>query len=141
MWSILFQSTSNYHARRFGVRAAMPGFIAKRLCPHLIIVPLNFDKYRVVSKQVGICLAPTSICSWVSCRIRSQLQMPRHSGIWPPLILLAAASAISSASLISPGLFTSPGAYILFSKKRKYFPSIFHLLRKVISQNFGKLSL
>ncbi|XP_040277359.1 DNA polymerase kappa isoform X2 [Bufo bufo] len=46
------QSTSNYLARRFGVRAAMPGFIAKRLCPNLHIVPLNFDKYRAVSKEV-----------------------------------------------------------------------------------------
>ncbi|XP_062399214.1 DNA polymerase kappa [Sardina pilchardus] len=45
-------STSNYHARRFGVRAAMPGFIAKKLCPQLVIVPLNFDKYRAVSAQV-----------------------------------------------------------------------------------------
>ncbi|OXB80909.1 UNVERIFIED_CONTAM: hypothetical protein H355_016926 [Colinus virginianus] len=46
-------STSNYHARRFGVRAAMPGFIAKKLCPHLTIVPLNFEKYRKVSKEVN----------------------------------------------------------------------------------------
>ncbi|XP_050965057.1 DNA polymerase kappa isoform X2 [Labeo rohita] len=45
-------STSNYHARRFGVRAAMPGFIAKKLCPNLVIVPTNFDKYRAVSAQV-----------------------------------------------------------------------------------------
>nr|KAF6366874.1 DNA polymerase kappa [Pipistrellus kuhlii] len=50
-------STSNYHARRFGVRAAMPGFIAKRLCPQLIIVPSNFDKYRAVSKEVKEILA------------------------------------------------------------------------------------
>ncbi|XP_006081380.1 DNA polymerase kappa isoform X1 [Myotis lucifugus] len=50
-------STSNYHARRFGVRAAMPGFIAKRLCPQLIIVPPNFDKYRAVSKEVKEILA------------------------------------------------------------------------------------
>ncbi|KAM6156858.1 DNA polymerase kappa isoform 1-T1 [Erethizon dorsatum] len=57
MWSIIFQSTSNYHARRFGVRAAMPGFIAKRLCPHLIIVPPNFDKYRAVSEEVKEILA------------------------------------------------------------------------------------
>lgn len=50
---LLFQkSTSNYHARRFGVRAAMPGFIAKKLCPGLIIVPTNFDKYRAVSEEV-----------------------------------------------------------------------------------------
>ncbi|XP_063520977.1 DNA polymerase kappa isoform X4 [Pongo pygmaeus] len=51
------QSTSNYHARRFGVRAAMPGFIAKRLCPQLIIKPPNFDKYRAVSKEVKEILA------------------------------------------------------------------------------------
>ncbi len=46
-------STSNYAARRFGVRAAMPGFIARKLCPQLVIVPTNFKKYREVSAVVG----------------------------------------------------------------------------------------
>ncbi|XP_076995544.1 DNA polymerase kappa isoform X3 [Tamandua tetradactyla] len=55
--SMSMLSTSNYHARRFGVRAAMPGFIAKKLCPHLIIVPPNFDKYRAVSQEVKEILA------------------------------------------------------------------------------------
>ncbi|XP_037657900.1 DNA polymerase kappa isoform X3 [Choloepus didactylus] len=55
--SMSMLSTSNYHARRFGVRAAMPGFIAKRLCPQLIIVPPNFDKYRAASKEVKEILA------------------------------------------------------------------------------------
>ncbi|NWW70059.1 POLK polymerase, partial [Climacteris rufus] len=55
--SMSMLSTSNYHARRFGVRAAMPGFIAKRLCPHLTIVPLNFEKYGKVSKEVRGILA------------------------------------------------------------------------------------
>ncbi|XP_078531358.1 DNA polymerase kappa isoform X2 [Lissotriton helveticus] len=55
--SMSMLSTSNYLARRFGVRAAMPGFIAKKLCPGLAIVPLNFDKYRDVSKQVREVLA------------------------------------------------------------------------------------
>ncbi|TSM85916.1 DNA polymerase kappa [Bagarius yarrelli] len=50
--SMSMLSTSNYHARRYGVRAAMPGFIAKKLCPDLVIVPPNFDKYRAVSEQV-----------------------------------------------------------------------------------------
>uniref|UniRef100_A0AC11CC16 DNA polymerase kappa n=1 Tax=Ovis aries TaxID=9940 RepID=A0AC11CC16_SHEEP len=50
--SMSMLTTSNYHARRFGVRAAMPGFIAKRLCPQLIIVPPNFDKYQAVSREV-----------------------------------------------------------------------------------------
>ncbi|XLS57702.1 hypothetical protein HN51_007457 [Arachis hypogaea] len=38
-------STANYEARQFGVRAAMPGFIARKLCPELIFVPTDFKKY------------------------------------------------------------------------------------------------
>ncbi|KAK6741845.1 hypothetical protein RB195_009612 [Necator americanus] len=38
--SMAMLSTSNYIARRFGVRAAMPGFIAKKLCPQLEIVDI-----------------------------------------------------------------------------------------------------
>ena len=49
--------TSNYPARRYGVRAAMPGFIAKKLCPELIIVPSHFDKYKDYSRQVQEILA------------------------------------------------------------------------------------
>lgn len=30
----------------------IPGFIAKKLCPELVIVPLNFAKYTEVSKVV-----------------------------------------------------------------------------------------
>lgn len=50
--SMSMLSTSNYHARKFGVRAAMPGFIAKKLCPDLVIVPTNFDKYKAVSEEI-----------------------------------------------------------------------------------------
>jgi DNA polymerase kappa len=45
-------STSNYVARQYGVRAAMPGFIAKKLCPHLVFVKSNFEKYQIVSNQI-----------------------------------------------------------------------------------------
>lgn len=37
-------------ARRYGVRAAMPGFIACKLCPDLIFVPTNFRKYTYYSE-------------------------------------------------------------------------------------------
>ena len=30
----------------------MPGFIARELCPELIIVPCNFRKYRVDSEKI-----------------------------------------------------------------------------------------
>ncbi len=42
-------STANYVARKYGVRSAMPGFIAKQLCPELILIPCNFEKYSQVS--------------------------------------------------------------------------------------------
>jgi nucleotidyltransferase/DNA polymerase involved in DNA repair len=42
-------STSSYEARKMGVRSAMPGFIGKQLCPELIFVKPNFDKYKQVS--------------------------------------------------------------------------------------------
>lgn len=44
--------TCNYEARRFGVRSAMPSSHAVRLCPELIIVPVNFDKYQEVSHAI-----------------------------------------------------------------------------------------
>eukprot|EP01039_Chlorochromonas_danica_P002192 gene2192-2392_t len=50
-------STSNYVARKYGVRAAMPGFIAKKLCPNLIFLPCNFEKYRVVAEQLRAVIA------------------------------------------------------------------------------------
>jgi DNA polymerase kappa len=45
-------STANYVARKYGVRSAMPGYIAKRLCPELVLVPVNFDKYQKSSNAV-----------------------------------------------------------------------------------------
>jgi DNA polymerase IV len=44
--------TANYEARKFGVRAAVPSSRAVRLCPHLILVPPNFDLYRKESRKV-----------------------------------------------------------------------------------------
>ena len=37
-------ATANYVARKFGVRSAMPGFIAKKLCPELVFVKPDFEK-------------------------------------------------------------------------------------------------
>lgn len=47
--SLQMVSTANYVARKFGVRSAMPGFIAQQLCPELIFIPCNNQKYRAVS--------------------------------------------------------------------------------------------
>ena len=45
-------ATCNYDARSYGVHSAMASAHAKRLCPNLIIVPPNFDKYRHDSKVI-----------------------------------------------------------------------------------------
>ncbi|KAL3421374.1 impB/mucB/samB family protein [Phlyctema vagabunda] len=45
-------TTCNYHARKFGCRSGMAGFVAKKLCPQLIQVPLNFEKYTAKAQEV-----------------------------------------------------------------------------------------
>lgn len=45
-------SSASYEARRFGVRSAMPVARAKQLCPQLILLDPNFNKYRQASRAV-----------------------------------------------------------------------------------------
>ncbi|MBD1581180.1 DNA polymerase IV [Pseudoalteromonas sp. S16_S37] len=45
-------STSNYLAREYGVRSAMSNYQAKKLCPHLVIVPGRMSVYKEVSAQI-----------------------------------------------------------------------------------------
>lgn len=45
-------TTCNYEAREYGIRSAMASAHALRLCPDLIIVPVNMGKYRQVSQEI-----------------------------------------------------------------------------------------
>lgn len=45
-------TTCNYEARKFGVHSAMPGFMARERCPHLVFLPVRFDLYRADSAKV-----------------------------------------------------------------------------------------
>jgi len=45
-------AASSYEARAFGVRSAMPMARALRLCPQLVVVRPDFQRYRAVSQQV-----------------------------------------------------------------------------------------
>jgi DNA polymerase IV len=45
-------TSCSYEARRYGVHSAMPTKIAKRLCPHLIIVRGDMDRYSYFSNLV-----------------------------------------------------------------------------------------
>lgn len=44
--------TSNYEARKYGVKAAMPTFMALKKCPDLILIAPNFSKYKEVSSNI-----------------------------------------------------------------------------------------
>jgi DNA polymerase kappa len=50
-------TTCNYHARKFGCRSGMAGFVAMKLCPQLICVPMNFAKYMAKAEEVRAVLA------------------------------------------------------------------------------------
>lgn len=50
-------TTCNYHARKFGCRSGMAGFVAMKLCPQLVCLPLNFGKYTAKAQEVREILA------------------------------------------------------------------------------------
>ena len=45
-------AAASYEARKFGIRSAMSGEVARRLCPHLTFVKPRFSRYKEVSKVV-----------------------------------------------------------------------------------------
>ena len=45
-------ATCNYEARRYGIHSAMATAQAVKLCPDLILIPPNMEKYRVASRQI-----------------------------------------------------------------------------------------
>ncbi|MGK0428690.1 MAG: DNA polymerase-4, partial [Psychroserpens sp.] len=45
-------SAASYEARKFGVKSAMSGRLAIKLCPHLIFVRTDFDRYKEISQKV-----------------------------------------------------------------------------------------
>jgi DNA polymerase-4 len=45
-------TTCNYEARKYGVRSAMPTFMALQKCPHLIVMPIRSEVYRRESHKI-----------------------------------------------------------------------------------------
>ena len=45
-------SAASYEARKYGVRSAMSGYLAKQNCPELIFVKPRFDRYQEISKKI-----------------------------------------------------------------------------------------
>ncbi len=45
-------AAASYEARKFGVRSAMSGVLAKKKCPHLIFVKPRFERYKEISTKI-----------------------------------------------------------------------------------------
>ncbi|KAJ5890392.1 uncharacterized protein N7473_006620 [Penicillium subrubescens] len=50
-------TTCNYEARKFGVRSGMASFVAKKLCPELVLLPQNYEKYTAKAKEIREIMA------------------------------------------------------------------------------------
>ncbi|MHB8880162.1 MAG: DNA polymerase IV [Thermodesulfovibrionales bacterium] len=45
-------STASYEARKFGIHSALPLQTARKLCPHAVFLPVDYEEYVRVSAQI-----------------------------------------------------------------------------------------
>jgi DNA polymerase-4 len=78
-------TTCNYEARKFGVRSAMPTFMALQRCPDLIVLPTRFDVYRREAAVIRAILHRfTSVIEPLSLD-EAYLDVTEHPGAPGPL--------------------------------------------------------
>ena len=58
--SLSMLSTANYVARKYGIASAMPGYIAMRLCPDLVILPCRMRVYEAYGLRIRAILRVSS---------------------------------------------------------------------------------
>ena len=101
-------TTANYVARKFGIRSAMSVVEAKRLCPNLIILPVNFDLYHDYSNKFFSLLGidegyidvtdlsdeihPMDLAKEIQNRLVKEHNLPVSIGIAPNMFLAKMAS-------------------------------------------------
>ena len=78
-------TTCNYEAREFGVRSAMPTFMALQRCPNLIIVPTRFDVYRKESAVIREILHRFTLLVEPLSLDEAYLDVTAHPGAPGPL--------------------------------------------------------
>ncbi len=113
---------ASYEARAFGVRSAMGGARARRLCPHAIVVAPRFAAYVEASKAVKaifqdaaptvecvsideafldvrglqqICGSPLEIATRLRATVREQVGLPLTVGIATTKLLAKVASGVA----------------------------------------------
>ncbi|MBU1020858.1 MAG: DNA polymerase IV, partial [Firmicutes bacterium] len=113
-------TTANYEARKSGVRSAMSVVEAKRICPNLVILPVNFPLYQKYSELFFELLSeysdviekgsidegyldmtdalddkhPLDIAKEIQTRLLEEYNLPVSIGIAPNMFLAKMASDI-----------------------------------------------
>ncbi|HXX41158.1 MAG TPA: DNA polymerase IV [Chthoniobacterales bacterium] len=112
-------TTCNYEARKFGVRSAMPTFMALQRCPQLVLLPTRFDVYRREAAAIRAILqrftplveplsldeayldvtehpgAPASLAQVIRDAIFQKTKLTSSAGIGPNKLLAKIASEIN----------------------------------------------
>ncbi|HWK26926.1 MAG TPA: DNA polymerase IV [Solirubrobacter sp.] len=113
---------ASYEAKAFGVKTAMPGGRARRLCPEAIVVPPRFEAYSAASKAVfavfddtapvveGLSIdeafidvrgmrriagAPVEIAARLRTRVREEVGLPITVGVARTKFLAKVASGVA----------------------------------------------
>ena len=55
-------STCSYEARKFGVKSAMPVFMAQRLCPKGYFVRVRYHRYKEISNKIFAIFREVTPC-------------------------------------------------------------------------------
>lgn len=119
--------TASYECRAKGVRAAMPIWQARKLCPEMIVIPPDFELYRDYSRRMFALLqqytalaegasideayldvtdsgehgTPVEIAEAIQRRLREELGLPCSIGIAPNKFLAKMASNMKKPNAIT----------------------------------------
>src|SRR5262245_10344993 len=100
-------AAASYEARVFGVRSAMPMARAVRLCPELLIVHPDFQRYRSVSIQVmDILRACTALVEPLSL---DEAYLDVTENVWNEPLGITVAKRLKAQIRAATGLTASAG--------------------------------
>ena len=105
-------ASASYEARKFGVYTPMPTARARKLCPKLIIVPGDYQKYEQFSNwmfsylydftpNVERCSIDEGYCDWRGVRGRPEELVPRISQIIWQSLKISVSQGLASNKVVS----------------------------------------